>query len=1548
MKLNFDKLYFLTTIKLLIIVIFLVLSTVIYADENQDGSEKYIEGNFIIQFDPDADSDVNSLVSDFNSVNMKKLRLISRRMNIWLVEYTPDNMKSADHNALLENVKRHPSVLLAQYNHKDIQYRQTFPDDPSFSSLWNLHNTGQNGGTVDADIDAPEAWDHTTNGSTGFGDDIVIAIVDGGCDLTHSDLNLFKNTNEIPANGIDDDNNGYIDDYDGWDAYGHDGTIPGDAHGTHCAGIAGAIGNNNNGITGVNWNVKILPVAGSSSQEATVLEAYGYVLELRATYNETDGAEGAFIVATSSSFGVDYGNPANYPLWCAFYDSLGEAGMISAAATANINLNIDVSGDVPTACISDYLISVTNTTNTDNKRASAGYGATTIDLGAPGTSVYSTVQGGGYGYKTGTSMSTPHVAGAIGFLYALACPTLLNEYIDDPATVALTMKQFIMDGVDPIGDLNGTTVTGGRLNLNNSALLALDYPCGTSIEHIPLTDTKDTLNDYEVLALITSDTILIADSMLLHYEILSTWYIDTLESTANPDEFSGFIPTQSPGTEINYYLTAWDDNATSDTTQTYYFRVIDYDFTLSPESASDFGLVEDTIRYDLIIANNGVYFDEYSLTVTDNSWPTTIWDATETYEITSTGIISADDTTNFIVRVIIPISSYGDIDTSTITAQSLGDGSLTDITNLYTFSEGEPITIPFEDLFTELSFDINRWVQAVTVEVNTVGSNEPSIPYSANFDGNPNGADTLTSQPINLGNESNVILSYYYQRTGFGDSPESGDDLFIEYVDSTGNWQLIQQYLGSEADMTEYVEEIIPLSGEAYHRSFRLRIRNTATPGTFDDWFIDDIFIGNRAPYDFDIEPLADTSTGFSGDTATFSLKIFNKGENPDDYLLTDSSGNWDALFYNSLGTTEITSSGTVSSTDSVAIIVKVAIPSDINLNEKDSVDIFIESYNSPGLYQISNLISVSAGNSDRFPFYEPILEDTLYDLLWSENIGVEIENDAINIPSPPYVINPDGGNDTLTSLPIDLQYKTGVVLTYSYKRGLTNPPNVGEYLYFEYTTNLGAWVVLNQHQGNDSGMSSFEMVSIELPIQVYHDEFQFRIRSTGSCENCDNWYIDNIRIDYSSEISITPVSFTEILDQRDSTIIDLIIENSGMGAMDYTLNIAPQLDKTSRFYELYLNHEVEPANREYPSDFLNFDIPKDGQDSRVGFTVENDAGGPDNYGYYWIDSDDPEGPEFDWIDISLTGVDIVSTLDDDNYSGPYELGFLFPFYGNVYSSIYIGSNGLIGFFPDSVNSRNKTILPSVSGPENILAWLWDDLDPTNIYNTNPHVYFDTTGNRCVIQFVDYPEHQAAAGDVVNAEIILEPNGNINFQYLSIATGFDVIDCAVGIENSFGTDGLEVAYLTTYLKDSLSIDFINPGHWLISEIMSGILEPSAIDTLEFTISTMSLDSGFFDANISIISNDLDEGNTIIPVSLEVNFVPLYICGDADGDGEGPFVSDLVFMVNFIFKGGPTPPIIEAANADGVIMGGIYVNVADLTYMVNYIFKGGPPPICEGL
>jgi hypothetical protein len=399
---------------------------------------------------------------------------ISTPLYIWRFHFDHTQVNEL---RFLSTIRRDEAVIAAQFNHF-IEPRTTIPDDPSFDRQWQYINPGGEEGVEDADLDMEQAWDIATGGITVDGDTIVVCVIDDGVDIDHEDLveNLWINHAEIPDNGIDDDLNGYIDDYRGWNIFqDNDDINPGGSHGTPVAGIIGAVGNNSLGVSGVNWAVKVMVVKNNNNtSEAALIEAYSYPLIQRMRYNTSNGTEGAFVVATNTSWGLDNGMAEDAPIWCGLYDSLGVHGILNCAATVNKNFDVEIQGDLPTTCPSDYLLSVTNLDRSDEKVTSAGFGTTSIDLGAYGENVYTITNSGGYGIFKGTSSATPHVAGAVALMYSAPCPTLMAITKSDPQAAALIIRQYLLDGVSPNASLQDITVTGGRLNVYNSMLLLMD------------------------------------------------------------------------------------------------------------------------------------------------------------------------------------------------------------------------------------------------------------------------------------------------------------------------------------------------------------------------------------------------------------------------------------------------------------------------------------------------------------------------------------------------------------------------------------------------------------------------------------------------------------------------------------------------------------------------------------------------------------------------------------------------------------------------------------------------------------------------------------------------------------------------------------------------------------------------------------------------------------------------------------------------------------------------------------------------------------------
>lgn len=335
------------------------------------------------------------------------------------------------------------------------------PNDPGFQEQSDMKLIGM-----------PQAWDIATGGLTMRGDTIVVAVIDDGFQINHEDLsdNFWHNYKEVPDDGVDNDNNGYIDDFTGVNISTGRDNHPVLSHGTSVCGIIGANGNNAKGISGVNWNIKLLPIS-YDHHISSLIEAYQYVLNLRKKYNKTHGLEGAFIVAVNLSSGLQFALPEDFPLWCPIYDTLGTQGILSICSASNDHHNVEVKGDLPARCSSPYTIIVTNVKPNDELEQEAAFGRISIDLGAPGEHSLTTDTIDTYNYFRGTSAAAPHVTGTVALLYSVSCSNLFNRLDEDPGDVAIQIKNIILSAGASNPTLYTKTLSARRLQTDEAVNL---------------------------------------------------------------------------------------------------------------------------------------------------------------------------------------------------------------------------------------------------------------------------------------------------------------------------------------------------------------------------------------------------------------------------------------------------------------------------------------------------------------------------------------------------------------------------------------------------------------------------------------------------------------------------------------------------------------------------------------------------------------------------------------------------------------------------------------------------------------------------------------------------------------------------------------------------------------------------------------------------------------------------------------------------------------------------------------------------------------------
>ncbi len=359
----------------------------------------------------------------------------------------------------------------------------------------------------------------------------------------------------------------------------------------------------------------------------------------------------------------------------------------------------------------------------------------------------------------------------------------------------------------------------------------------------------------------------------------------------------------------------------------------------------------------------------------------------------------------------------------------------------------------------------------------------------------------------------------------------------------------------------------------------------------------------------------------------------------------------------------------------------------------------------------------------------------------------------------------------------------------------------------------------------------------------------------------------------YPPDIDVAQTSISGNLETGEADTIPLSIGNVGVGRLYFDAG-AQTFDKLLTASagiggkSVFVNNQVSLAQEErVPIEYRVTDPDKTGLEEPFYADVEKGSGGPDAFGHEWIDSDEPGGPTFFWVDISAVGTPV--TLTDDGFSAAIPMGINFPYFENTYSNVYICANGMLSF-TQGYSQTTNTNFPNASVPNNIIAMWWDDLDPPEAGNV--YCYADAVNNRFIVSFVGIRNYMYPTGTgSLTFQAILYPSGRVVLQYGAMDPGSDadgLHGASIGVENSNGTDGLAVVYNANYMHSNLAIT-ISSSHWLSVSPASGVIEPGGVGSIGIILNAADMEDGTYQGQISIASNDPLTPTVNIPVTLNI-------------------------------------------------------------------------------
>ena len=1383
----------------------------------------------IVKLRPGANArTINSLQNKLNVSEVEETQTLG--LELWEIEdiSVVEAIATYSENPAIEYIEPNYEVSI-----------NDFPNDPSFNELWGLNNTGQTGGVEDADIDAPEAWDIET------GSDVVVGVIDTGIDYTHPDLddNVWVNEGEIPDNGIDDDGNGYVDDYHGYDFVNDDGDpFDDNGHGTHVSGTIAAEGDNGIGVTGVNWDAEVMGLK--------FLDSAGF----GDTFDAIQAVEYATLMGadlTNNSWGGGGFSQALYDAIAA----AGEQGKLFVAAAGNSSSDTDVFPEYPGSYDLDNIISVAATTDGDLLAGFSNYGATSVDLGAPGQDILSTTPNNSYSSFNGTSMASPHVAGVVSLL--------LSQF---PGLSPQEVKERIMGTSDPIAALEGVTVSGGRLNAFN-ALLAEE---AGSIEGSKWNDLdQDGVKDE-------------GESGLEGWTI----YLDENQN-GELDEEEPFRVTDAEGNYAFSFLEPGDYSVA---------EVLQPGWTQTfPDDTHDVILGESETISNL---NFGNYLSDPA-TISGVKW----------HDLNQDGVKDESEPTLEDWTIYLDTNNNGQLDEGEVS-------TVTDVNGNYSFNNLEPdVYIVAEQLqpgwlqtsppsgFIAEIFNAdfsdssgNPSLDGFTIDnsgapveglwhLSTGRGEQPG--HSADdsmYFGTGEGADgggnydvgdtagRIVSPEIDLTEVSSAELSFnYFLETENGAPFYDNARVFV--VENGG----VLTEITSNADeledpttgWTNATVDLTPYAGSSVQLQFDFSTGDDVL-NAFEGWYVDDVTV-NSIGTGTHVVDLAPGETANNLNFGNFELE----------------SGSISGSKWNDLDGDSERDEGEPGLADWTIYL-------DQNQNgELDSDELF-EVTDANGNYTFTDLPATTYtvaevlqdGWQQTLPGSGIVFDDPADDTFGFESPQIDIESvnafvsgGNVNLVmsfftpiSAPSTGAPEGVVG-YWDLDLDQDSTTGAP---SNQSGFAPPEQQGGPLGAEIYIDLfseefqpGSVSLIDTNTFETIGTAPItydsNSLEIQIPLSLLDDDGSLNygtivgtfFEPTDAAPDTEfgvlgefpadseeditplpptierDWSsLSNPQVDPKSSVSSASQQQNSEVDTTNSTdVITAAVPGTytvELGAGEAVTDIdfgnqeiLPGEIRGSKWNDLDGNgvrDEGEPGIANWT---IYLDDNQNGELDEGEVSTVTDANGeyvftdvepgsytvtevveegwqptfPVSFEYESTDSNQPEGPVYDWVDISGVGTEL--NLSDDDFA-EVELPFTFPFFEQEKADVRISSNGYLAFSTEAFDYTNDPI-PSTQQPNDIIAPFWDDLNPSD--GGNIYYYYDETDEQFIVQYQDLPRFED--GGSLTFQTILEADGSILYQYNNMNGTLD--SATIGVENVNGSEGLEVAYNEAYVENELAV-----------------------------------------------------------------------------------------------------------------------------------------------